>query len=76
MTPNAGPAGGLVGIVLANAGSNVTVTLNGQPVNATSSVSGANTLVQFTVPQGATSGPVQVTTSTGTVLNAGTFTIQ
>jgi len=71
------PASGPVGTVVTVTGSNFTgasaVTLNGVTVTGFTVVNA--TTLTFTVPTGATSGPLAVTTQGGTAASTATFTV-
>lgn len=71
-SPNSGPAGTSVVIAGANFTGAVTVQFNGVPATAT-----VNTPAQITttVPAGATTGPITVTTPTGAAVSAANFSV-
>ena len=72
-----GPTSGPVGTVVTVTGTNFTgttgLTLNGQTVTGYTVVSG--TSITFTVPPGATSGQISVTTPQGTATSTGSYTV-
>ncbi len=70
--PTSAPVGASVLINGTDFGGATSVTFNG--TNATFSVTSA-TAIQATVPSGATSGPIAVTTPSGTANSAGDFTV-
>lgn len=72
-SPNFGKAGRVISILGNNLSSAASVTFNGAP--ATFSVV-SSTLLKATVPVGATSGAVQVTTSGGTLSSNLPFKVQ
>lgn len=71
-TPNNGPVGTSVVITGANFSNVSSVAFNG--VSATHTVNSA-TQITATVPNGATTGPIAVTTSSGTAASATNFTV-
>jgi len=71
-TPTTGPVGTSVTINGANLTGATAVAFNG--VSATFSVT-SDTAIQATVPTGATTGPVRVTTPGGTVTSTASFTV-
>jgi hypothetical protein len=71
-TPNSGAAGASVTIDGTNFISPTAVTFNG--VNATFTVN-STTQIVATVPGGATTGPISVTTAAGTAVSANNFTV-
>jgi hypothetical protein len=70
--PTSGPVGTSVQINGANFGGATSVAFNG--ANASFSVASA-TVIQASVPSGATTGPISVTTPGGTASSAGQFTV-
>jgi len=73
-TPTSGPAGTVVTVSGTNFTGATAVTFNGASA-ASFSVTSATT-IQATVPPGATTGPVQVTTPGGTATSSGSFTVR
>src|SRR5438046_255433 len=71
-TPTSGPVGTLVTISGTNFTGATTVTFNG--VSASFTVTSATT-IQATVPTGATTGPLRVTTPGGTATSTNNFTV-
>ncbi|MBO2008303.1 beta strand repeat-containing protein [Hymenobacter negativus] len=73
------PASGPVGTVVTINGSGFSagniVTLNGTAVTGVT-VSNGGTTITFTVPAGATAGPLTVTTAGGTATSSGSFCVQ
>jgi len=71
------PQSGQVGKVIENLGTDLTgatgVTFNGTPATFTVD---ARTEITATVPTGATTGGIQVTTPDGTLRSAGPFVVQ
>jgi Big-like domain-containing protein/K319-like protein/IPT/TIG domain-containing protein len=70
--PSSGPVGAVVSVYGMHLATTQTVTFNGAPAGFTVD---ADTLLRATVPGGATSGPIAVTTPAGTAASAGTFTV-
>ncbi|RZK32826.1 MAG: T9SS type A sorting domain-containing protein, partial [Hymenobacter sp.] len=72
------PASGQIGSTVTLTGTNLsgasTVTMNGMLVTAFT-VNSAGTQLTFTVPTGATTGPIRVTTPGGTATSATAFTV-
>jgi len=72
------PSSGLIGSVITLTGTNLSgttvLTLNGQPVPGFV-VNASGTSITFTVPAGATSGPVAVTTPGGTASSSTSFIV-
>jgi hypothetical protein len=70
------PANGAIGITVTITGANLasatSVKFNGTPATITSD---AATQIKATVPSGATTGPISVTTSAGTATSATNFTV-
>src|SRR5207302_540108 len=71
-TPASGPVGTTVAVSGTNFAGATPVTFNG--VSATFTVNSA-TSIQATVPAGATTGPITVTTPGGTATSASSFTV-
>ena len=72
-TPTSGQVGDVVTITGTNFTGTTSVTLNGVVITGFTVVNG--TTITFTVPAGATSGPIAVTTPGGTATSTGTFTV-
>lgn len=72
-TPSAGPAGTIVTLTGTNLTRISAVSFNGTP--ATDFSFGSGTTATATVPAGATSGPITVTTISGTTTSAASFTV-
>lgn len=76
MSPTIGRVGDRVEIVCRNVHRTPRVSFNGvDSIASIKTQSGGQRVVTTTVPVGATTGPVGLTTSDGTILNAGIFTV-
>ena len=77
MSPGQGAVGTQVTLTGVNFGANVSVTFNGVPAGINSATISAQSVVTVvcTVPAGATTGMVEVT-SNGMSASAGLFTVQ
>ena len=74
-SPASGPVGTVVTITGSSFSAGNTVTLNGVVIAGVVVSNGGNTIT-FTVPAGATAGPITVTTAGGTATSTGTFCVQ
>jgi Zn-dependent metalloprotease len=73
MTPTSGPIGTVVTLTGTHFGTTFKVTFNG--VSATVATLTSTNQLTVVVPPGATTGPVVVTTTSGTAIRAGVFTV-
>ena len=71
-TPTSGPMGTTVTIVGTGLGGANSVTFNGKPASFTVN---SSTQITTVVPDGATTGPISVTTPSGTATSATSFTV-
>ncbi|GAA4384885.1 hypothetical protein GCM10023186_27800 [Hymenobacter koreensis] len=72
-TPTSGPAGTSVTVTGTNLSNITGVTVNGTAV--TSPFISSGTAVSFAVPSGATTGPISITTTSGTATSTSNFTV-